>query len=209
MTIDIVIADDHLILREGLKALLASEPDFRVVAEADNGSQALELVAALRPQVLIQDISMVGMDGLEVTRRVTEETPEVAIIILSMHDDKHYVVEALRAGAKGFVLKSGASTELIGAIRAAVAKRRYLSPALVPALIPAADELQPPPLSKRETEVLVGLAEGKCIKEIAFALQIGSKTVETYRHNLMKKLHLGNLADLTKYAIRNRLITLG
>ncbi|GFO67182.1 DNA-binding response regulator [Geomonas limicola] len=208
MSIEIIIADDHLILREGLKALLASESDIRVVAEADNGAEAIDLVRTLRPRVLVVDITMEGMNGLEVTRRVSQSSSGVSVIILSMHDDKHYVAEALRAGAKGFVLKSAACAELVGAIRAAAANKRYLSPSLYGVLIPLVDTPAPPALSRREQQVLVALAEGKCIKEIAFALNIGTKTVETYRHNLMKKLNLANLAELTKYAIRSGLVSL-
>jgi len=208
MSVQVIIADDHLILREGLKALLSGEPDIAVIAEAENGSQALARVGELKPDVLVLDISMEGIHGLEVTRTVTELYPGVAVVILSMHDEKHYVTEALRAGARGFVVKSCACAELVGAIHAAAAHKRYLSPSLCGTLAP--DELRTPqPLSKREVEVLIGLAEGNCIKEIAFALNIGTKTVETYRHNLMKKLNLTNLAELTKHAIRSGLVSLG
>jgi DNA-binding NarL/FixJ family response regulator len=210
VSIRVIIADDHLILREGLKALLAAETDISIVAEADNGSQALELVAQFQPDVLLLDISMQGMNGLEVTRRMTEGFPKVPVIILSMHDDKHYVIEALRAGAKGFIVKSCASTELVGAIQAAAAQKRYLSPSIGDALVQGIGGAKSDPLlSRREVEVLVGLAEGKCVKEIAFALNIGTKTVETYRQSLMKKLNLKNLAQLTKHAIRSGLVPLG
>lgn len=207
MSVRVIIADDHPIVREGLKALLSGEPNIAVLAEAENGSQALARVDELQPDVLVLDISMEGMHGLEVTRKMTERYPDVAVLILSMHDDKRYVTEALRAGARGFVVKSCACAELVGAIHDAAVHQRYLSPSLCGTLVP--DELRaPPPLSKRELEVLTGLAEGNCTKEIAFALNIGTKTVETYRHNLMKKLNLTNLAELTKHAIRSGLVSL-
>jgi DNA-binding NarL/FixJ family response regulator len=175
----------------------------------------LELVGSLMPDVLVLDIAMEGMegmDGLEVTRRVSADFPEVAVIILSMHDDKYYVIEAIRAGAKGFIVKSCACDDLVEAIHAVAAHNNYLSPAISCALVqeiaeaPSAKEENP--LSKREVEVLVGIAEGRCTKEIAFALNIGSKTVETYRQSLMKKLNLTNVAALTKHAIRIGLVPL-
>lgn len=221
MTIRVLLVDDHKIVREGLRSLLAAEPDIEVVAEAENGRGAVELSREFSPGVIVMDLTMPEMNGLEATRRIRTENSDARILALSMHSDKHFVQEAISAGARGYLLKDCASAELVVAIQAVAEKRYYISPQLSGLLVDdlikgfktgASSQTQTlgesGRISLREREILQLIAEGKSTKEIAFQLDLSIKTVETHRMNIMKKLNLFSVAELTKYAIRQGLTTL-
>lgn len=215
MSIRVLIVDDHKIMREGLRSLLEREDDLEVVGEADTGRQAIQSVRDAAPDLVLMDLTMPEMNGIEATRRIIGEFPEVRVLALSMHSDRRFIEEALAAGAQGFLLKDCAFDELIGAIREVVADRFYLSPRIAGVVVK--DYLgkrgrpEPSPtvrLTPREREVLQLVAEGKNTKEVAFALNVSVKTVETQRTQIMKKLKMSSVAELTKYAIREGLTTL-
>lgn len=207
--ISILLADDHSIVRQGLRALLEVEPDFCIVGEAADGLEVTQLIEYLRPDVLVLDLMMPGLDGLEVTRRVNQRSPQTRVIILSMYGNEAYVVEVLRNGAAGYVLKKSTADELVRAVRAVVAGQRYLSPPLseqtIETYMQKADESTQDLydlLTAREREVLYLVAEGHTNAEIATRLFISSRTVEMHRANLMRKLDLRSQADLIRYAFR-------
>lgn len=215
MTIRVLLADDHNIVREGLRSLLEKEPDIEVVAMADNGRTAVRLAGELKPDVAVLDIAMPEMNGIEATRRINRENPEIRVLTLSMHSARRFVTEALSAGSKGYLLKDCASEELVRAIRTIAADETYLSPKVAglivkdylkhsPETTPSADSC----LTNREREILQLIAEGESTKEIAFKLDVSIKTVETHRQQIMKKLNLNCVADLTRYAIREGLTPL-
>ncbi len=210
----ILIADDHKIVREGLRMILQRENDMDVVAEADTGLEALSLAEKLLPDLALIDVSMPEMNGIETTQRLLEKLPQTFVLILSMCAEKEFVVEALSAGAKGYLLKDCAATDLVVAIRNVAAGEIYLSQKVAALIVkeyiqrPAEPCPQTAPvLSPREKEVLQMIADGKNTKEIAFSLNVSVKTVETYRQHVMKKLNLFSVADLVKYAIREGLIS--
>ena len=212
--ISVLLADDHQVVLSGLKAMLAGEPEFRVVGEATDGLQVVPLVEQHKPDVLVLDLMMPGLNGLEVARQLDKRAPSTKVVILSMHANEAYVVEALRAGAAGYVLKQSPGNELGQAIRAVMTGRRYLSPPLSDEVLRRFEErmtsaaLDPyETLSGREREVLQLAAEGLTNAEIGKRLDIGKRTVETHRANLIRKLDLKSHADLVKYAIRRGLIT--
>ncbi len=205
----ILIADDHQILRQGLRSLLDRYPDMEVVGEAPEGRTAVKLAADLAPDVLIMDVAMPDLNGVEATRQVLANAPATRVIALSMHSDRRFVAEMLKAGAKGYLLKEGAFEELANAIRAVVSGRVYLSPGVADVVVD--DYLHRRPgdgpsafgkLSPREREVLQLLAEGKATKEIARELHVSVKTIETHRRQIMAKLDVYSVAELTKYAVR-------
>lgn len=212
----ILLADDHRIVRQGLRSLLEAEADFSVVAEADNGRMAVELTESLGPDVVVMDVGMPEMNGVEATRRIVVNNPQVKVVALSMHSDRRFVAEMLKAGAAGYLLKDGAFEELVGAIRTVAAGRTYLSPRIADVVVEGYLRNQAAPseptayakLSPREREVLQLLAEGKATKEAAAALHLSVKTVETHRRQIMEKLNLYSVAELTKYAIREGLTSL-
>jgi len=215
MTIRILLADDHMIVREGMRSLLEKENDMEVVAVADNGRMALQLARELRPDVVVMDIAMPEMNGIEATRRLLGEKPGIRVLILSMHSARRFVVESLAAGAKGYLLKDCASEELVRGIRTVAADETYLSPKVADIIVrdymKRLPESQKPDLailSSREGEVLQLIAEGLNTKEIAFTLGVSAKTVETHRQQIMKKLNLYSIAELTRYAIREGLTPL-
>ncbi len=207
----ILLADDHTLVRAGIRALLAQMPDIEVVGEAGDGREALALVKALRPDVLLMDIAMTGMSGLEAAAQVKKECPGVKVIILSMHANEEYVMQALRAGAAGYLLKDAASVELELALKAAVAGQTYLSPMIsrqvIETYVARVGDIVPPDLlTPRQREILQLVAEGKSTKEIAFALEISVKTVETHRAQIMERLEIHDVPGLVKYAMRAGLI---
>jgi len=211
----VMIVDDHQIVRDGLKAILHNEEGIGVVAEADNGRTALRLIHELHPEIVIMDISMPDMNGIDATRRITAEHPDIKVLILSMHHEKRLVIEVLNAGAKGYLLKECASDELLRAIRTLLQGETYLSPKIssivVKDLVTQQKGETPSEifsLSSREREVLQLLAEGKSMKEIAFTLDVSIKTVEAFRKRLMDKLKVSSIAELTKIAIREGLTSL-
>jgi DNA-binding NarL/FixJ family response regulator len=215
MKIRIIIADDHAIVRNGLRSLIEHELDMEVIAEADNGRDAVRIALELAPDVMIMDIAMPDLNGIEATRQIITALPRIKIIALSMHADKRYVMEMLKAGASGYILKDNAYEELARAIRTALKNHTYLSPQVTETVIGdyvqlalAANGSAFSLLSPREREVLQLLAEGSSTVQIADCLGIGVKTVETYRQHIIEKLEIRSIAELTKYAIREGLTTL-
>lgn len=207
--IRIMIVDDHAILREGLRALIEREEDMEVVAEAESGAAAIDLASRLTPNVILMDISMADMDGIEATRRILADRPPIKVIALSMHTERKFVSEMLKAGASGYLWKSGAYKEVNQAIRTVAEGNRYLSPAIAGVVIDdyvgRVAEVEETPkgnLTNRETEVLQLLAEGLSSREIASRIGVSSKTVDVYRKRIMDKLGIRSVAELTKYAIR-------
>ncbi|MEW5986872.1 MAG: response regulator transcription factor [Chloroflexota bacterium] len=212
----IILADDHNVVRQGLRALLDMEPDFSIIGEAADGLVAVEMVERLRPDVLVVDLMLPGLGGLEVTREVGRRSPQTQVVILTMYAEESYVWEALSHGAKGYVLKDASATELIRAVRAATAGHRYLSPPFSDRAIEAYAQrakdtaLDPyDTLTSREREVLHLVAESYSNADIAERLSISPRTVETHRANLTRKLDLQSHTDLIRYALRRGIIPLG
>lgn len=212
MKIRIVLADDHQIVREGLHALIAAERDLVVVAEAEDGRTAVQLVAEHEPDVVIMDIGMPELNGVDATRQILAHRPGIKVIALSMHSDSRFVTGMLKAGAAGYLLKNCASDELVNAINTVVQHRIYLSPSITGVVIEdyirQSAAIEEPVLTEREREVLQLLAEGKATREIAQQLHVSAKTVATHRQNIMDKLDLHSVAQLTQYAISQGLVTL-
>jgi DNA-binding NarL/FixJ family response regulator len=209
MTWTLLLVDDHQMVRQGLRALLAREPDLRLVGEAAEGLEAVRLAERLRPDVLVLDLMMPGLNGLDVTRQVARRVPETRVVILSMHAHEAYVLEALLAGAAGYVLKESSSDELVKAIQAVTAGQHYLSPPLSDEALGAyrrrTGSLPPDPyhtLTAREREVLQLTTEGQSGAAIAERLFISPRTVETHRANLMRKLKVRNQKELIRYALQ-------
>lgn len=211
----ILLADDHHIVRQGLRALLQSEPHFQLAGEAGDGLEAVRLAEKLKPDVLITDMMMPGLHGLEVTRQVTKSLPRTKVIILSMYTNDAYVFEALKNGASGYVLKDSQASDLIQAVREVIAGRRYLSPPLSErALELYTHRVEAVPddpyelLTDREREVLQLVAEGYTSAEIANRLFISPRTAEGHRANLMRKLGLQNHTDLVRLALKRGILPL-
>ncbi len=212
MRITVFVADDHGIVREGLVNLLAAQPDIEIVGTATNGREALAQVLRLRPQIVILDISMPELDGIEATRRILNEMPDAAIVILSMHSSAQHVFHALEAGARGYLLKESAGREIIDAVRMVQTGGRYLSPKVAQIVadgLGGRSGVGPlESLSKRERETLKLVADGHSSAEIGEMLHLSPKTVDSYRSRLMKKLQLADLAALIKFAIQHGLTSL-
>jgi two-component system response regulator NreC len=210
-----LIADDHKIMREGLRSLLEKAGRFECVAEADDGNQAVKLARELRPDIVIMDIAMPNLNGIEATRQIKAELPEVEVVILSMHATRNYVSQVLQAGASAYLLKDSAFDDLSTALLAISRGGMYLSPAIAKtAALANLREGSPgggkpsEHLTKRELQVLQLIAEGRSTKDIATRLQLSVKTVETHRKQIMDKLEIRSVAGLTKYCIREGLTTL-
>ncbi len=215
MSIKILIADDHKIFREGLRALIEKQPGMEIIDEVENGRKAIQLVRELLPDVVIMDIAMPNLNGIEATRQIVVKAPSVKVIALSMHSEKRFVVEMLKAGASGYLLKDCAFEELAHAIRAVRINKTYLSPKITEIMIKDYVRLFPKTklsvssiLTPRQREVLQLLSEGKTTSQTAQDLQVSVKTVETYRQQIMDKLNIHSIAELTKYAIREGLTSL-
>ncbi len=211
--IKLILADDHQVVRKGFKALLSIEPDLEIVGEAGDGYEALKLTEELQPDVLVLDLMMSGINGLEVTRQLNKKPGHTAIIILSMHSNEAYVLEALRSGAKAYVLKESPTEELVRAIHEVYCGRRYLSSSLTERVIEAytknteAQAIDPyDQLTSREKEILQLAAQGHTNNMIASRFFISPRTVETHRTNFMRKLNLHNHSQLIQFAIRHGLI---
>ncbi|HTK82744.1 MAG TPA: response regulator transcription factor [Bacteroidota bacterium] len=206
----VIVADDHRILREGIRTLLLKHKDMAVVAEADNGRETVRLARELSPHVVIMDITMPGMNGMEATRQILAEQPEIKIIALSMHSDKRFVASMLNAGASGYLRKDCAADELIVAIGTVMRGEIHLSPKLIGVVAKdlakvnseGAEESDSVRLTSRENEVLQLLVEGKSTKQMAEILNISGKTIEKYRKSIMEKVNVRSLSELTKYAVR-------
>jgi len=215
MSIRILLADDHKITRQGLRSLLEKQSDMEVVAEAEEGRTVVRLVREMLPDVVIMDVSMPDLNGIDAARQITREFDDVRIVALSMHSDSLFVTEMLKSGALGYLLKDCAFEELALAIRTVVAGKTYLSPSISSVVVDdylhrlsKADFSGLDVLTSREREVLQLLAEGKSTKQIALKLHISAKTVETHRRQIMNKLDIHTIAELTKYAIRKGLTSL-
>lgn len=211
----IILADDHRIMREGLRSLVAKLPGVEVVAEAEDGRATVELAQQLSPDVVVMDIGMPGLNGIEATRQLTAENPKVKVIALSMHSDARFVSAMLQAGAHGYLLKDSAFEELAHALQTVMSNRTYLSPGISHTVVrdylrhlSASPAEEKSALSSRERQVLQLLAEGHSTKEIADRLGISPKTADTHRQQIMNKLGLRSVAELTKYAIREGLTSL-
>lgn len=211
----IVLVDDHPIVRQGLRGLLEAEPGWQVVGEASDGLSAVDLVEQLQPNVAIVDVMMPDLNGLEVVRRVKRRVPDTLVVVLSMHADEAYVLEALQGGAMGYVLKGMSTTSLVEAVHEVLAGRRYLSPPLteraIEAYLQRATDADRPidyydMLTPREREVLHLAAQGSSNAEIAERLTISPRTVETHRANLMRKLELRNHTDLVRFALQRGIV---
>ena len=213
--ITIVLADDHQIVRQGIRALLEKQSDFKVIGEAEDGLRAVNLVRSLNPYLVVLDLMMPGINGMEVTRQIKDISPQTRIIILSMYSNEAYVLEALRNGADGYVLKGSSSDDLVRAMREVAAGRRYLSPPLSEEALEAYTQITKSTaldpyntLTTREREVLHMAAEGLSNAEIADRLSISPRTVEIHRANMMRKLRLHKQIELVRYAIQRGILPL-
>lgn len=211
----ILLADDHVVMRTGLRALLERQPNLEVVGEGENGREAIELVASLKPDVVVMDVGMPVLNGIEATKAIVTQHPTTAVVILSMYVDESYIMRALKAGARGYLLKDSAPADLIGAIQAVSQNKSFFSPKVSRILAEdyvrvlkqkgAVDSYDL--LTSREREILQLIAEGKANKEVAAALNISPYTVETHRSHILEKLNLHNPAELILYAVRKGLIS--
>ena len=212
MPITVFVADDHAIVRAGLANLLGAQPDIQVVGTAADGRDTVRQVEKLKPEVVVMDIAMPQMNGIEAAREIRERVPQTRVVILSMHSSVEHVFHALEAGASGYLLKESAANEIVDAVRAAHGGHRYLSPKIAEVMADnigrgsAASPLES--LSKRERQVLQLVAEGRSSAQIAAALYLSPKSVDTYRSRLMQKLHIGDVAGLVKFAIQHGLTSL-
>ena len=207
----VLLVDDHALVRAGMRSLLQDLPDVEVVAEAGDGAEALAAAERERPDVVLMDIAMKGMNGLEAAARLRERLPEVKVIILSMHTSEEYVLLALRAGAAAYLIKDSATSELERALKCVMRGETYLSPAISRQMVDGyvqrvGASAGPEPLTPRQREVLKRIAEGRSTKEIAFELNLSVKTVETHRAQIMERLGIRDVAGLVRYAMRAGLV---
>lgn len=215
MTVRILLVDDHKILREGLHSMLEKQADIEVVGEAGDGAMAIRLARELKPDVIVMDVEMHGMDGIDATRWISQEIRDAKIVALSMYPKKSFVIEMLKAGAAGYILKEYAFSELVNAINTVMADEIYLCPKVASIVVGSYVRSQLEPgsssgtlLTSREREVLKLLAEGKPSKEVALLLNVSIKTVDACRRLIMQKLNVRSVAELVKYAIREGLTSL-
>ncbi|HLH38471.1 MAG TPA: response regulator transcription factor [Bryobacteraceae bacterium] len=215
MSIRILLADDHTVMRNGLKLLLERQPNFEVVGEAADGREAVELAANTKPDVVVMDVAMPHLNGVEAARQIAARSPQTAIAILSMHSDESYVIRSLKAGARAYLLKDSAEADLIGAIHAIMEGKSFFSPAVrrilkedyVHQLAEMGAEDSYELLTNREREVLQLVAEGKSNKEVANLLNLSLYTVETHRTHILQKLNLHSVPELILYAVRKGIIS--
>lgn len=207
--IRILLADDHAVVRQGFKMILEAQPDMEIIGEAGNGREAVELAERLKPDIVMMDVAMPELNGIEATRRVSGSVPHARVIALSMHKDSVYVREILRAGARGYLLKDSGAGDLVTAVRAVARGEGYLSPAVSDAVLDDYRRHVTNPidlLTSREREVLQMLAEGKTNKEIAGVLNLSVYTVDAHRGRIMEKLNLHSINELVRFAVRNGLV---
>lgn len=211
----ILLADDHAVVRKGLRYLLETQGQHTVIGEAADGREAVRLCSEMKPDVVVMDIAMPGLNGIDATAQILKENPDIAVVILSMHSDESYILRALTSGAKGYLLKDSAEEDLVKAIETVASGRPFFSPVIAQAMLDDyVRQLQMRGvqdsydlLTDREKEVLQMLAEGKSNKEVATILNLSPYTVETHRNRIMQKLNLHNTAELVLYAVRKKLIT--
>lgn len=211
--IRVLLADDHTIVRAGIRALLDNVPQVEVVGEAANGTQALDSIDNLRPDVVLLDLTMPGLSGFEILKEATDRFPEVRVILLTVHEEVEYAYQALHLGAAGYLPKSAASAELPLAVQHVMSGKKYISPTLnqdAAMELGRSNEgqLLSTELTPRQKEVLARIAEGKSTKDIALALKISIKTVETHRAQLMERLNIHNVASLVRYAIKTGIVSI-
>ena len=207
--IHILLADDHAVVRQGFKMILAAQPDMEIVGEAGNGREALDLAGQLQPDVIVMDVAMPELNGIEATRRVADVSPRTRVLALSMHKDSVYVREILRAGARGYLLKDSIASDLLAAVRAIARGEGYLSPGVSDAVLNDYRRHVTDPidlLTSREREVLQMIAEGKTNKEIATVLSLSVYTVDAHRGHIMEKLNVHSVTDLVRFAVRAGLV---
>ncbi|NOZ03993.1 MAG: response regulator transcription factor [FCB group bacterium] len=214
--ISVLIADDHTIVRDGLRLLISTEPDLLVVAETNNGKDAVRLTRELLPDIALLDVAMPKLNGVEAARLIHLSNPEIRVIILSMHSDDEYVIEAIKAGISGYIVKQSAASELIKAVRVVHAGKAYFSPGISKTLVnmvrsasrPGKHESQSTGLlSPREKEILLFISNGYTSKEIAAELYLSVRTIEKHRQNIMNKLDIHDVAGLTRYALEKKILT--
>jgi DNA-binding NarL/FixJ family response regulator len=216
MSVRVLVADDHAVVRDGLRLILQTQPDLEVVGEAATGAEAVRLTGKLEPDVVVMDIAMPELDGIEATARILAARPQTRVIILSMHATSEHIYRALKTGARGYVLKESAGTEVVAAVRAVCAGSRYLSHKIADVVIDSytsdrdPDALRSPleRLSDRERQILTLVVEGKTSAEIGKLLFLSPKSVDTYRSRMMAKLGVGDVVSLVKFAIQHGLTTL-
>ena len=213
--INVLVVDDHVVVREGIKMVLTTDPELRVVGEASSGEEAVDRVKELKPHVVVMDIAMPGLSGFEATRLIREQNPDVKVLALTVHDSEAYVFQMLQAGATGYVLKRASAADVIQAVKAAHRGEAILHPSVAKMLITdyltrveKGEEGSYDTLSDREREILKLIAEGRTNKEIAQMLFLAVKTVQAHRANLMRKLGMHDRTELVKYAIRKGIIGL-
>jgi two-component system, NarL family, response regulator NreC len=214
--IRVLLVDDHALIREGIRTMLAAEPDIEISGEASNASEAVELASQRRPDLVLMDIGMPGPSSFEAARQIRRDRPDTRIIFLSMYDDDEYVSECVRIGASGYILKESPAAQLLTAIREVHRGGSYLSPRLLSRLVddirvlgrPSLRQPRFDALTKREVEVLKMLAEGASVKDIAAEFDLSVKTIEAHKFNLMRKLNIHNKAQLVQYAIQKKIIRL-
>jgi DNA-binding NarL/FixJ family response regulator len=215
MTIRVLICDDHMMVRQGVRMVLQSEPDIELVGEAGRGEEAVALAEQTRPDVVIMDLSLPDLSGIEATQRIKTANPATHVIALTMHEEEPYVLEVLKAGADGYIVKRSAAADLVNAVRAVTQGQAVLDPVVTRAVVtgyvtrptpqPEVGEVDLP-LTPREREILILVAEGHTNAEIAKKLYISEKTVQTHRSNILDKLNIHDRTELVRYAIRHRLI---
>ena len=207
--IHILLADDHAVVRQGFKMILAAQPDMEIVGEAGNGREALDLAGQLQPDVIVMDVAMPELNGIEATRRIADVSPRSRVLALSMHKDSVYVREILRAGARGYLLKDSIASDLLAAVRAIARGEGYLSPGVSDAVLNDYRRHVTDPidlLTSREREVLQMIAEGKTNKDIATVLNLSVYTVDAHRGRIMEKLNVHSVTDLVRFAVRCGLV---
>jgi DNA-binding NarL/FixJ family response regulator len=214
MGLRILVVDDHAVVRRGVRALLESQPGWEVCAEASTGRDAVEQVKALRPDIVVLDLSLPELNGLDATRQILKESPQTQVLVLTMHDSEELAQQVLQAGARGYVLKSDADQSLVAAVQSLRRGEPFLTPRVTELVLDryvrreAKDvgEAAPVELTSREREIVQLVAEGRSSKEVAASLGISVKTVEAHRANIMRKLRLRSVSELVRYAIRNRIV---
>ena len=215
MGVKILLVEDHVVIREGLRGLIGRQADMEVVGEANDGDQAIELARQLKPDVIIMDVRMQGMDGVEATRQIKAEMPDCKVVVLSAYGNREYIMGMAKAGMSGYLLKDCAFEELVGAIRTVLQNKSYLSPAAARVILDAQSEIDSPtgaplpgaPLREPDRELIKLLAEGKSAREIAAQNNLSVKTIEGRRRRIMRRMNVATIAELIRYAVREKIVS--